>query len=92
MTEDGQDSFHVVVHLDRRRLAEGKVALAGIACAGPCDQRIGQRLSFDLLVVGPPINVDDVACAMFHGLHLCSGDQPILVSGGRMAAAQRASR
>ena len=45
-----------------------------------------------MLIVGSPVNVDDVACAMFHGLHLCSGDQSTLVSGVGAPAVQRGSR
>ena len=32
-----------------------------------------------MLVAGPPVNVDDVAGAMFHGLQLCRGGQAALV-------------
>lgn len=78
--------------LDGRRLAQGKVALADIACAGARNERAGQRLSPYMLVVGAPVDVDDVACAMLHGLEGCGGEQPALVCGVQEGAAQRASR
>jgi hypothetical protein len=84
--EHGQDGFDIGVHLDRRRLAEGEVALPYIAGARPRDERVGQRLSPDVFVVGAPVNVDDIAHAMFHRLHLCCGDQARLVSGVRGAS------
>lgn len=73
--EDGQNGFDIGMDLDGRRLAQGKVALANAGCACARNERIRQRLSFHVFVVGASVNVDDVACAMFHGLHLCRGDQ-----------------
>lgn len=34
-----------------------------------------------MLVVGAPVEVDDIAHAMFHCLRLCCGDQTALVLG-----------
>jgi hypothetical protein len=87
--EHGQNGFDVRMHLDWRRLAQREVALPDVACARSCNERIRERLSLHVLVVGPSVNVYDVACAMFHGIHLCRGDQPTLVSGVRMPGAQR---
>jgi hypothetical protein len=74
------------VHLDGRRLAQGEVALAYIAGAGARDERVGERLAADVFVVGAPVNVDDIAHAMLHRLHLCCGDQARLVVGVRGAS------
>lgn len=75
------------MHFGWRRLAERKVAGVHIAGARPGDERVGQRLSPHVFVVGAPVNVDDIAHAMFHRLHLRCGDQGDLVVGF-----QRASR
>lgn len=87
--ENGQDGFEVGMHLHRRGLAQREVALPNIACAGPCNERAGQRLPLHMLIIGPAVNVDDIAHTMFHGLHLGCGDQPTLVTGVRIRVAQR---
>jgi hypothetical protein len=74
------------MHFGRRRLAQGEVALSYIAGARSCDERVGERLSLDVFVVGAPVNVDDIAHAMFHRLHLCCGDQARLAVGVRGAS------
>jgi hypothetical protein len=84
--EHGQYRFYVRMHLSGRRLAQREIALPYIAGAGPRDKRVGEGLSPHMLVVGAPVNVDDIAHAMFHRLHLCCGDQTGLVSGVRGAS------
>lgn len=69
---NGQHRLDIVVHFARRRLADSKVALSYIASRGSRDERLGQRLLPHVLVVGPPVNVDNIARAMFHCLRLCA--------------------
>jgi hypothetical protein len=74
------------VYFARRRLAEGKVALAYVSRARPRDERLGQRLLAHVLIVGPPVNVDDIARGMLHGLRLCAATRQ------HWSAAQRGGR
>lgn len=71
--EHGEDCLDILVHLWRGGLAKSKVTLAYVGGAGSCDQGFGQRLPADMFVVGPPVNVDDIARAMLHCLRLCCG-------------------
>jgi hypothetical protein len=73
--EHGQDGFDVAMHVCRRRLALCEVALAYIGCTGPRNKRAGKRVSAHMFVVGPPVNVDDIARPMFHCLRPCRGNQ-----------------
>ena len=77
--EDGQDSFDVGGDLRRRRLPQAEVALRYSAGACSCRKRGGKCLPPNMLIVGPPVNVDYIAGAMFHGLQRSCGDQLELV-------------
>jgi hypothetical protein len=67
-----KDRFHVRVHFGWGRFAKAKIACGYAAGARPRGERTGQRLSPHMLLVGTPVNVDHIARAMFHCLHLGS--------------------
>jgi hypothetical protein len=68
------------------RLPQGEIALADVARGRPCSEGTGQRFAADMFVGGPPVNVNDIARAMFHRPHSGCSDQTALVSAVRGAS------
>ncbi len=85
LIEHGQDSINIGIHVCRRRLGHGEVAMAYVS--GTCfgNQGLGQILFAHKLVVAPPVDVDDIARTMFHCLRLSRGDrtEPVTSAEGR---------
>lgn len=84
--EGREYALYVCMDLRGRRLPQAKVALVHVARGCPCGEGTGQRFPTDMFVVGPPVNVDNIARAMFHRLHFSCSDQTALVSAVRGAS------
>jgi hypothetical protein len=68
--EDGENGLDVCADVGRGRLGYGKVALADVgSLRGPAGKgRGGEGIAGDVLICRAPVDVDDIARAMVHGL------------------------